>query len=332
MRRHLPHGRLAALPLAICLTWATAHGEAGGQGVLPPPRSIGELAPLATIRVGKTADWVAITDDAVWVASTGPYAVHRIDPRTNTEVASVALDGEACAGLATGFGSLWVPLCTSPPSLARVDLAVNRVTAVFPVGPAAPEGGVTTGAGNVWLITDKTGTLARIDPVAGTLRQTLRVPAGSYNPYYSDGLVWVTRAEGSTVTALDAAAGAVAATVQTGPNPRFLTAADGAIWTLNQGDGTLTRIALGDHSAVTIALGTPGHGGDIGSGGGMIWTTMPGTPLSAIDAKTKTLRCRWTGPGGDSLGIGHDAIWLTDYHGGTIARISLRDALEHCTR
>jgi virginiamycin B lyase len=329
MHRRQLHCGSAAI-LALTTGFAPPAAQSAAEIALPPPRSISELAPAATIRVGKTADWVAITDDAVWVASTGPFAVHRIDPKTNTEVASVALAGEPCAGLATGFGSLWVPLCTSPPTLARVDLAVNRLTAVFAIGPAAPEGGVATGAGNVWLITDKAGTLARIDPVAGTIRQTLKVPAGSYNPFFVDGQIWMTRAEGSDVSSLDTAAGSITATVKTGPNPRFLTAADGAIWTLNQGDGTLTRVALDDHSTATIALGTPGHGGDIGGGGGMMWITMPGTPLSAVDAKTRTLRCRWTGPGGDSLGIGHDAIWLTDYHGGTIARISLQDALAHC--
>jgi virginiamycin B lyase len=36
------------------------------------------------------------------------------------------------------------------------------------------------------------------------------------------------------------------------------------------------------------------------------------------------------GPGGDSLGIGHEAIWLTDYHAGTISRIELEDAIRRC--
>jgi hypothetical protein len=52
-----------------------------GQGLIEPaPRQISELTPAIKIRVGKTADWVATTTDAVWVGSTGPYAVHRIDP------------------------------------------------------------------------------------------------------------------------------------------------------------------------------------------------------------------------------------------------------------
>jgi hypothetical protein len=64
----------------------------------------------------------------------------------------------------------------------------------------------------------------------------------------------------------------------------------------------------------------------------MVWTSMPKMPLSAVDAKTKTLQCRWAGAGGDSLGIGHGAIWLTDYHAGTIARIPLKEALANCNR
>jgi hypothetical protein len=68
-------------------------------------RAMSELIPLATIHLGKTADWVAITPDAVWVGGTGPFAVHKIDPQTNTRVATVKLQGEPCSGLALGFGS-----------------------------------------------------------------------------------------------------------------------------------------------------------------------------------------------------------------------------------
>jgi virginiamycin B lyase len=321
----------AAATLAI---WICSSGPALAQTggvVAPAPRSISELTPVATIPVGKTADWVAITAGAVWVGSTGPYAVHRIDPITNKVVASVALPGEPCAGLATGFDSLWVPMCTAVPSLAKIDLAANRLTAVFGVGPPAAEGGITTGAGNVWLIIDNSGTLAGIDPVTGTIRRTVKVPAGSYNPHFSDGQIWVTRAEGAELARVDAASGTVFDNARTGPNPRFLTVAAGSVWTLNQGDGTLTRVdSRTGRPVTTIALDTPGHGGDISFGAGMVWTSMPKMPLSAIDAKTNALRCRWAGPGGDSLGIGHGAIWLTDYHAGTIARIPLKQALANC--
>ena len=294
------------------------------------PKPITDLKPIATLRLGETADWVAITADAVWVGSTGPFAVHRIDPRTNRRVAVVELPGEPCAGLATGFGSLWVPLCTERRSLAKVDLSHSRLTAVFDIGPAREEGGVTTSRDSVWLVSDVNGSLARIDPKSGALRQTIQLPRGSYNPLYAMGRIWVTHAEGSELTSVDTVTGAVIATARTGPNPRFLTASPKAVWTLNQGDGSLTRVDSRTTLTVTTPLGIPGHGGDIKYGDGLIWTTVRKIPLSAVDSKTSKVLCQWVGEGGDSLGIGHGSIWLTDYHGGTVTRFDLKDAAARC--
>jgi virginiamycin B lyase len=322
----------AAVVLCMTLLASPGTGLAFGDVVgVTAWRPIGELKKTATLHLGKTADWVAIAADAVWVGSTGPFAVHRIDPRTNKRVATVKLPGEPCAGLATGFGSLWVPLCGHKQRLAKVDLESNKLVNVFEVGPAAAEGGVATSPDSVWLVLDKDGLLARIDPATGTVRQSIRVPAGSYNPLFSDGRIWVTRADGAEITAVDAITGAVSATAQTGPGPRFLTAGAGAIWTLNQGDGSLTRIDTRTSQATkTIALGIPGHGGDISFGAGMVWTTVWKVPLSVIDGDSAALLCQWKGAGGDSLGIGDGAIWLTDYHAGTVSRIELDNALGHC--
>lgn len=328
MFRVLLRKLVSAGAIVTSVTWSAAI-LAAGYGVTPRP--IAELTPSATIRIGETADWVAITADAVWVGSTGPYAVHKIDPNTNKRVATVRLRGEPCAGLTTGFGSLWIPLCGRTPVLAKVDLRSNELMGVLKVGPAAAEGGVAASQDSVWIVVDKNGSLARIDPNTGTVRQTVRVPAGSYNPFYSDGQIWVTRADGSELTSVNATTGAIMATTQTGPGPRFLTAGAGAVWTLNQGDGSLTRIDVQTKQVTqTISLGIPGHGGDISFGAGMVWTTVLKVPLSVVNGATGALLCQWVGPGGDSLGIGHGAIWLTDYQAGTISRIDLRDALARC--
>src|ERR1700688_4509432 len=123
-------GLLPALTAAaLILSPGRSLGAANVERAVAP-RSIGELKRTATIHLGKTADWVAITADAVWVGSTGPFAVHRIDPTSNREVASAELPGEPCAGLAAGFGSLWVPLCGKSNALARVDLNTNRIVEV----------------------------------------------------------------------------------------------------------------------------------------------------------------------------------------------------------
>jgi virginiamycin B lyase len=319
----------ATITTAIFLSITCVDAADAGNSV--ERRSISELHRTAVIHLGKTADWVSITPDAVWVGSTGPFAVHRIDPKTNKRVATVKLPGEPCAGLTTGFGSLWIPLCGRTQMLAKVDLESNKLLNVFKIGPVAAEGGVTASPGSVWLVIDKDGSLARIDPDTGTVRQITHIPAGSYNPFYNDGEVWVTRADGSEVTSIDASTGTVLATVPTGPGPRFLTAGAGAIWALNQGDGSVTRINTSTKQVTnTTALRIPGKGGDISFGGGMIWATVWKVPLSLVDGATAALLCQWIGPGGDSLGIGHGAIWLTDYHAGTISRIELEDAMGHC--
>jgi streptogramin lyase len=322
-----PSGAAALLALFPLLS---AHAQV--------QRPIGGLKPTAVLALGKTADWVAISDDAVWVGSTGPNALHRIDPSTNREVASVALPGEPCAGLATGFGAVWVPLCGAPGAsgaparLARVSMADHSVT-LFASGPLAEEGGVATSADSVWLVSGAAGELHRIDPASGKVRQMVKAPAGSYNPLYSAGRIWLSRADGAEVTVIDAVSGQVLGSVATGPGPRFQAAGAGAVWSLNQGDGSLSRMDA-ERLAVsaTVALRTPGRGGDIAFGSGMVWTTMSKTPLSMTDAASNTLRCQWTGPGGDSLGVGHGAIWLTDYHGGTVSRIELAAAIAACPR
>lgn len=289
-----------------------------------------ELKIEAAIRLGKTADWVAITPDAVWVGSTGPNAVSEVDPATN-RVTPVELPGRPCAGLAADADHLWVPLCGPVPQLARVGLRSRALDGVFPVGPAAPEGGIAIGAGSVWLVTDRDGSLARIDPATGAVTQVIRLPAGSYNPVFANGLVWVTRVDGAEVTAVDPATGKVAGQVAVGPRPRFVTAGGGAVWTLNQGDGSLSRVDAGNRAgSPALPLQTPGPGGDIAFADGRVWATMMRTPLTVVDAATRTVRCQWEGPGGDSLGVGHGAVWLTTLREGTVSRIALKDFPAEC--
>ena len=201
------------------------------------------------------------------------------------------------------------------------------------IGPAMREGGITSSPDAVWLIVDRKATLVRIDPRSGEVRQRIHVPRGSYNPLYGAGHIWVSRADGAEVTVIDTESGDVTAKLPSGPKPRFLTFGAGAVWTLNQGDGSLTRIDAQTRRVIqTTALRTPGRGGDIAFGRDMGWTTVAKTPLSIVDGHTGLIRCQWTGPGGDSLGIGHDAIWLTNYDAGTISRIEIEDALHFCER
>jgi virginiamycin B lyase len=294
------------------------------------------IKPEAIFKIGEDADWVQITDDAVWVASSKPASVHRIDPKTNKEVAIVPVPGDPCAGLAFWFGSLWVPLCAKQEraeqsrgkqnSIVRVDPRTNRISATIPIGPAGEEGGIAASNDSIWIVTDSAGTLVRIDPVTNRARQKLSIAPGSYNPLFSEGMIWITGGSADILTAVDASSGAVLATIRVGAKPRFLAAGGGSIWTLNQGDGTVTRVdAQSKKVTATVIVGIPGSGGDIAFGAGSVWTSVFGVPLTAIDGKTDKVLRQWVGPGGDALRFGHDSVWLTDYKRGTLSRIALSE-------
>jgi virginiamycin B lyase len=320
-----------ALPLLFLLATTVVAAQTakivkpGVKGVQVPFAS---LKPSATLKIGRTVDWVLVTDDAVWVAGSKPFSVQRIDPSTDRIVAKVVLPGEACSGLAFGFSSLWVPVCGKKPTLVRVDVHENAVIATLPVSAVEAEGGIATSTDSVWLVTDKNGTLSRIDPLTNSVRQKVSIPPGSYNPIFSDGIVWITGVEKGVLTAVDASTGCVLDSVPVGPTPRFLTAGGGSIWTLNQGDGSVSRVDENSRKVIaTIQLGIPGTGGDVDYGADSVWLTVFDVPLTRVDETMNRVVKQWIGKGGDSLRFGFDSLWITDYKKGLLSRIALQDVL-----
>jgi virginiamycin B lyase len=281
-----------------------------------------ELNPIATFAVQGHPDWMAVTDDAVWVTSSSANHVVRLDAKTNQPGAIVTV-AKPCAGLALGFGSLWIPSCGDH-TVVRVDPETGVVQATIAAGPADSEGGIAAGAGSVWIVTSKDGDLARIDPSTNTVSSHIRIPAGSFNPIFADGSIWVTSNIGGTLVRVDPATNQVVGQTPVGPMPRFLTAGAGAVWVLNQGDGTIARVdtATGKRTAV-IPAGIPGLGGEIAFGDGAVWTTVFEYPITRIDAATNQVTGQWSGPGGDSIRYGHGSVWLTSLTGGKVWRLPL---------
>jgi virginiamycin B lyase len=202
-----PSKFLIFLLASVAIAETQGSNGASKPGIKEVQVPYSSIKPTATIKIGGTADWVLVAQDAVWVSSTKPFAVLRIDPATNTIVANIRIPGQACSGLASGFGSIWAPICGKNPALVRIDAAKNSITATLPISPAGEEGGIATGTDSVWLVTDNNGTLLRIDPSANSLRQKTSIPPGSYNPIFSYGIVWVTGIEKSVLTAVEASTG-----------------------------------------------------------------------------------------------------------------------------
>jgi hypothetical protein len=77
----------------------------------------------------------------------------------------------------------------------------------------------------------------------------------------------------------------------------------------------------------SIQVGIPGTGGDIGYGADSVWPTVFEVPLTRIDARPNKVVKQWVGKGGDSLRVGFDSIWITDYKRGLLERIPIQQLL-----
>jgi len=279
-----------------------------------------DIHPQATFTVEGQPDWMVVTDDAVWVASSDVNRVVRLDPSTNRPSTIVTI-AEPCSGLAAGFGSVWVPSCGAH-NLVRFDSQSGKIQAQIAAAPANSEGGIAVGAGSVWMTIDKKGILARINPETNEVVEQITIPSGSYGVAFADDAVWITSSEHNVLTRVDAKSNQVILSIPVGPQPRFLTVDAGSVWTLNQGDGTISRVDTKTNKLVAnIFAGIPGKGGEIAFGDGSVWATVIQVPISRIDPQTNAVVQQWFGKGGDSIRVGHGSVWLTDLRRNTVWRL-----------
>jgi streptogramin lyase len=318
---------LVALSCLFAITQAQQVANPGPP-TSPPPgsataarRPMTALKPDATFQVGGDADWMAVSDDAVWVSTGSLNRVTQLKAKGNVIGLKITVE-KPCSGLVAGFGSLWIPSCGTH-SLVRVDLQTGRIEATIPAGPVDSEGCIAIGAEGVWLATGTGGTLSRIDPKNNSVVASITVPSGSFCPVFADGFVWVTSTEHSVLTKVDPSTNHAVAEIPVGKNPLFATDGAGSVWTLNQGDGTVSRVDTKTGKLVAnIQAGLPGHGGEIAFGFGSVWATLDKIPLTRIDARSNEVVRQWVGDGGDSIRTGLGSIWLTNLKAGLVWRIS----------
>jgi YVTN family beta-propeller protein len=124
------------------------------------------------------------------------------------------------------------------------------------------------------------------------------------------------------VTRVDPRTNLIAETILVGKAPRFIAAGGGAVWVLNQGDGSVSRIDPATNKVVaTIEVGVPGGGGDIAVGEGSVWVTAFEYPLSRIDPSRNLVVQQFTGKGGDAVRVGLGSVWLSNLEAGNVWRI-----------
>lgn len=125
-----------------------------------------------------------------------------------------------------------------------------------------------------------------------------------------------TQVDHDSVVRIDPTSGVVEAIVPVGPDPLLMDVASGQVWTLNLGDGTLSRIDPATNQATTIRIGETVGMISVGED---LWVAVDGSRLARIGGATgkeeTSLRL------GDRrlfglrdagfLAVGEGAIWLT---------------------
>ncbi|GEN98575.1 hypothetical protein NSE01_04080 [Novosphingobium sediminis] len=243
------------------------------------------------------ADFLAIDGDTVWATNKG-----RVEQWSVKGKKAEYPMGRPCGGMSVDFGSLWVADCPEN-AVKRIDVKTGRLLAVVSSGIANNMEGelnTVTGAGSVWIGSEASGKIARIDPATNKVVASIPVTPGSWYLTFGLGALWAVSGKEQVLSRIDPATNTVTGTVALGKTPGFLVAGEGAVWVQEQGDGTVARI---DPATMTVTarikVGDNLKWGDIDTGGGKVWLrTTDDQEFVVIDAATNAILTRVGKPSG----------------------------------
>lgn len=256
------------------------------------------------------ADFLAVDGKTVWATNDG-----RVEQWSTTgKLASVAVP-RPCGAMAIAFKSLWVADCKGN-DLYRIDRKTAQVRTIVATPIANPKGelNVVAGAGSIWVASQATGGIARIDPKTNAVIATIAVDPNSFYLAFGFGALWAVSSTEQSLQRIDPRTNAVVGKVKLGRQPGFLAAGEGAVWVQEQGDGTVARI---DPRTVAVSgrvtVGKTLIYGDIDVGGGQVWLrTTEDQTFVAIDPHTLAIRARaGKASGSGALRYTRAGIWTT---------------------
>jgi streptogramin lyase len=244
-------------------------------------------------------------------------------------VAEVKVPQGPCQASDTGYGAFWTATCTTE-GLARINPETNKVSGHLRLN--LPDGGsessIGVGEGSVWVIVDDKDCvacrLARVDARRLRVQAMVPISPNASAVRFGAGHVWVTHYNDDLLEKIDPQSERVVAKVQVGSGPRFFAIGEGAVWTLNQRSGSVTRVEIASGNAREIETPFAGEGGDMTVGGGWVWVRGGTKLLGRLDPRTNQL-VETYGPdsGSGAVAVGYDAAWISAHDVDTVWRLPL---------
>ena len=231
------------------------------------------------ITVPGFADFLAVDGQSVWTTNRDKVEQWSVKGK----LAEVPMT-RACGAMTVAFKSLWVADCKEK-TLNRVDIKRGRMAAVIQTGIGAPDGemNVAAGAGSIWVATDATGVISRIDPKSNKVIATVATKPGAVYLAFGFGSLWAASGKEQTLQRIDPRTNAVVATIALGRQPGFLAAGVGGVWVQEQGDGTVAAIdPMTNAIRGRVKVGDALKYGDIDTGGGKVWLRTTEDQMFAV--------------------------------------------------
>lgn len=279
------------------------------EGDLPDPLTLKDVDGR-TIPAKPFADFAVASGDGVWVTGVQPGAV-RYDDVSGDITARTPIRGSVGQALEESGGEVLVPT-GGPSALLRIDAVSGEVRSRVELpGSPVSEGVVGADGDAAYVLMDPLEpTLAVVEGARVT--GTIPAPAAATAVRAAFGALWVPTSVG-TVERHDLESGEWTS-IPVGPRPRFLDVGFGAVWVMNQGDGSVTRIDGRTAETETIPVtGDTIGGGDLTTGAGAVWLRTD-TAVARIDPDTRTVT-HWIDlpPGSGSVAATDRALWITNH-------------------
>jgi YVTN family beta-propeller protein len=248
-----------AIATGFASIWVTVVAY-DAQSMPTIPGSVVRLNPAtgavigSPIQVGRAPLYIAEYQEAIWVSNSVDGTVSRIDPVTNTVMATIPV-GDSPIGIVAGFGSVWVANLNDG-KVARIDPATNLVSTTVQTQLTAF--GLAVGAGSVWVTNcgcnGSAGVVSRIDSSSNTVVAAAQVGSEPGLLAFGGGYVWVPVDGDTSVVQIDPATNAVKKRIPVGAKSFGVAASDHAVWVVHPDavgadpdaavPGTVTRISF----------------------------------------------------------------------------------------
>jgi YVTN family beta-propeller protein len=188
---------------------------------------------------------------------------------------------------------------------------------------AAALGGITGGAGAIWVASTVDATLTRIDPATEAVTQTIPLPGANPGAIaFGAGRLWVADPVARELFEVDPGTGSLRRTLPLDLQPSALAAVDGALWVAGYDSGTIERIDPA--SGRTTGRVHVGNGPvALAAQAGSLWAANSlDATVSRVDPAALSVTATVpVGTGPAALAAGSGSVWVANRYAGTISRI-----------